>query len=76
MKKPRFLVASVVTIAAFFIAKQIRSADPSAPEAKAKPVYSVSDYDPKRDPSKDLADTVVIAQKDGRRILLLVGGDW
>jgi hypothetical protein len=78
MKQPKFLIAGAVTatVAAFFFAKEIRSADSSTPKTTSQPVYSVSEYDPKRDPAKDLADTVAIAKKDGRRILLLVGGDW
>lgn len=78
MKKSGFLLATLAAtlVAAFFVANQIRSADPPSAKGKAKPLYSVSDYDPKRDPAKDLADTVAIARKDGRRILLLVGGDW
>jgi hypothetical protein len=78
MLKPKAVlaIAAAACVAAFFVAKQIHSADPPSSKEGPKPVYSVSDYDPKRDPAKDLADTVSIAQKDDRRILLLVGGDW
>jgi thioredoxin-related protein len=40
------------------------------------PVYTVREYDSKRDPEQDLKRTIQIASKDGRRILLVVGGDW
>ena len=40
------------------------------------PVYSVKDYDPKRDPEEDLKQAVLVAGKDSRRILLVVGGNW
>jgi thioredoxin-related protein len=33
-------------------------------------------YDPKRDPSKDLEVAVEQAQKQHKRILLVVGGEW
>lgn len=40
------------------------------------PVYSVSVYDPTRDPEEDLKKTVQQAKAEGKRILLQVGGDW
>lgn len=33
-------------------------------------------YDPKRDPAKDLEAAVVEAQRDNKRILLVIGGEW
>jgi thioredoxin-related protein len=33
-------------------------------------------YDPKRDPAKDLDVAVAQAQKENKRILLVVGGEW
>ncbi len=41
-----------------------------------KIVYSADSYDPKADADKDLASSKAIAKRDGRQILLLVGGDW
>jgi len=41
-----------------------------------KIVYSADSYDPKADADEDLASGKAIARRDGRRILLLVGGDW
>jgi thiol:disulfide interchange protein len=48
----------------------------SATAAKAKPVYSVETYDPKRDAAADLKATMDQARKKGKRILVQVGGDW
>ncbi len=39
-------------------------------------VYAAPDYDPARDADADLAEAKKIAARDGRRILLVVGGDW
>ena len=33
-------------------------------------------YDPKRDPAKDLEAAIVEAQRDNKRILLVIGGEW
>jgi len=38
--------------------------------------YSVDVYDPARDASADLTATIARATKDGKRILLEVGGLW
>ena len=38
--------------------------------------FSVSHYDPKRNPSDDLKAAVAEAQRTGKRILLQVGGEW
>ena len=38
--------------------------------------YVVSEYDEARDPAADLQMTVERAQKEGKRILLEVGGTW
>ncbi len=38
--------------------------------------YSVSSYDPGRDPQKDLEVTIKRAVAEGKRILLEVGGEW
>jgi thioredoxin-related protein len=37
---------------------------------------SSAGYDPSRDPAKDLAELVKQTSQDGRRILLVVGGEW
>jgi thiol:disulfide interchange protein len=33
-------------------------------------------YDPARDPAEDLQQAIVIAQKENKRIMLELGGDW
>lgn len=33
-------------------------------------------FDPQRDAAKDIADAVAVAKKEGKRILLDVGGEW
>lgn len=43
---------------------------------EATSFYSVDVYDPARDASADLTATVAQATKDGKRILLEVGGLW
>ena len=45
-------------------------------EAADSTVFFVARYDPDRDPFEDLAAAVRIAQADGKRILLVVGGAW
>lgn len=47
-----------------------------AVESGSSVTYTVSSYDPARDPIADLAATVDKAQATGKRILLQVGGDW
>ncbi len=39
-------------------------------------LYVVGAYDPLRDPAQDLELAVARAQREGKRILLEVGGDW
>ncbi|MFT7078052.1 MAG: hypothetical protein ACJA0P_004079 [Planctomycetota bacterium] len=46
----------------------------TSPEATS--FYSVDVYDPERDASADLTSTIARATKDGKRILLEVGGLW
>ncbi|MDF7801736.1 thioredoxin family protein [Pontiellaceae bacterium B1224] len=38
--------------------------------------YAVPKYDSKRDPAADLKAAAVIASKEGKNILVQVGGDW
>jgi hypothetical protein len=45
-------------------------------ERKAEPVYAVAEYDAKRDPQMDLDAAVQQASRDGKRILLEIGGNW
>ena len=43
------------------------------PDQAARPKAG---YDPARDPAKDLATLVQQTKQDGRRIMLVVGGEW
>lgn len=73
---PRFPVHAV--LAAVCCSPTARSADtvakPSQPESAL--VYAAPVYDPGRDADADLAEAKKIAARDGRRILLVVGGNW
>jgi thiol:disulfide interchange protein len=44
--------------------------------AKVGPLYSVEAYDPGRDPSVDLAATLVRAGEENKRVILEIGGEW
>ncbi len=44
--------------------------------ADAAPKQERVKFDPKRDPAKDLEAAKVLAQKENKRILLDVGGEW
>ncbi len=49
---------------------------PAADETTAGLVYAAEHYDPAADADADLAEAKKIAARDGRRILLVVGGNW
>ena len=51
-------------------------ATPGQTEEEYADFYVVSGYDETRDPAADLKTTVERAQKEGKRILLEVGGVW
>jgi thioredoxin-related protein len=40
------------------------------------PYYVVAEYDETRDPAADVAEAVVRAREEDKRILLVVGGEW
>ncbi len=44
--------------------------------ASASSLYLVSDYDPQRDPARDLEQALALARKEGKNVMLQVGGDW
>lgn len=68
-------VVGTATLAVFELAYPAIG-DETDEGAQAPSFYSVSVYDRKRDPNKDLEDTVARATKEDKRILLFVGGDW
>lgn len=44
--------------------------------AEPQPVVEREKFDPTRDAAKDLQAAVVTAKKDGKRIILDIGGEW
>jgi thioredoxin-related protein len=73
----RFTPALSAALALFvavpaFAALQSPSQSVSAGEA----AEGVEKFDPKRDAAKDIANAVVLARKQNKRILLDVGGEW
>ncbi len=43
---------------------------------EASEIYTVAKYDPSADPASDLEATVAQAQRDGKHIILEIGGEW
>ncbi|MBL7976958.1 MAG: thioredoxin family protein [Bacteroidetes Order II. Incertae sedis bacterium] len=43
---------------------------------KPAPRFTVADYDPKRDPAKDLEATLAQARTEEKQVMLFVGGQW
>ncbi|NLX24333.1 MAG: SUMF1/EgtB/PvdO family nonheme iron enzyme [Lentisphaerae bacterium] len=48
----------------------------TAEPEKEAPVYFVGEYDPERDPAKDLEGALELARKEKKNVILQVGGDW
>ncbi len=75
MPSPKLIMKSHVAFALCLLvalsasAKHDKTPLPPAPKAAAT-------YDETRDPAKDLQDTIALATKLDKRILLEVGGDW
>ena len=53
-----------------------RGADAKSPKERQASFYSVSVYDPDRDPNRDLEQTMERARNEDKQILLVIGGDW
>lgn len=51
------------------------TAEPVVQDAPALPPYSLV-YDPARDPASDFGLALRAAREGGRRVLVMVGGDW
>ncbi|TKR29639.1 thioredoxin family protein [Luteimonas gilva] len=49
---------------------------PSAPAVVQAEKVLAADFDPRRDPADDLRTATLAAQREGKRIVLDVGGDW
>jgi thiol:disulfide interchange protein len=69
-KKSSAALAVCLLIAITASAKHNQKNPPPAPPKAA------ATYDESRDPAKDLQDTIALATKTNKRILLEVGGDW
>ena len=53
-----------------------QSASPDGPDKQETSFYTVSKYDPQRNPAKDLEAAVKRAKAEGKRIILEIGGHW
>ncbi len=65
--------------------QEIPTALPQNTESPTQEVFQTSElpnsalvdfYDPARNPAEDLSQAIVIAQKENKRIMLELGGDW
>ena len=72
---PLFVVVLLLGVSAPRVAIAQEDTAPSREPAEAS-FFTVAEYDPARDPVKDLEATVQRAQAEGKRILLDVGGEW
>ena len=48
----------------------------AADTVEPPPFYIVEQYDPRRDPVRDLAATIQLARRGGKHVIVQVGGDW
>ncbi len=70
-------VQAVVTEAPTSIPKSTETPTQEAAQLPELPNSALVDfYDPVRNPVDDLAQAIVIAQKENKRIMLELGGDW
>jgi thiol:disulfide interchange protein len=67
---------SIQTLSALALALCLTAAPATAQYTSAKPKQERVKFDPTRDPAKDLAAAIKKAQKENKRILLDVGGEW
>lgn len=78
--KKYFLITAVFVLASAAAFGQART----KPKPKAKPVaakkvpvvFEREPFDPKRSPKLDLEKAIAVASKNGKRIVLDVGGEW
>ncbi len=77
MKNHRVVVAALfAALFSLHVLAEAKGPAPAGTDTTAPAKEQREKFDPTRDPSKDIADAVGIAQKDGKRILLDVGGEW
>lgn len=70
MKRISIFLTAVVLFSSFAMAEGPKPATP------AKKYIPVSDFDPKRDASKDVAEAIAEAGRTGKNVLIDVGGKW
>lgn len=79
MRQPRtaktLFTFGLVSILCTLLTPSLKAQD-AQQNSQAPSFYSVSKYDPQRNPEEDLKQTIQRAQKEGKHILLQVGGDW
>jgi thiol:disulfide interchange protein len=71
----RFALAALICLP-FSVSTLRAQAPTSAPATKTSTSLSATKYDAKRDAAADLKSTIALAQRDGKNILLKVGGEW
>ncbi len=64
------------SVSLFLVAILISSTHPARADTKPRPVYSVAEYNPGRNPAEDLKATIETATSENKRILVQVGGEW
>jgi hypothetical protein len=77
MKRQRLILGmSTMMLFAWTYGESPAQGDDSTAQHKptASSIYAVAEYDPERDPFKDLANVVAGAEAANKRILLEVGG--
>ncbi|HQZ95764.1 MAG TPA: thioredoxin family protein [Pyrinomonadaceae bacterium] len=70
------LSLSLIAVLLFSVSALSQDPGPKKPAKKAVAVIPREKFDPKRDPNADLASAVESASKNGKRIILDVGGEW
>jgi hypothetical protein len=72
--------ASLLLVVSLLHAPRGVAAEPPAGDDDAKSrterIYTVAEYDPQRDPAKDLVKTIKHASRQHKRIILEIGGEW
>jgi len=79
MKITILTIAIAVLCSISVLAQEGPATDPSAKVDSGKPApkpFVREKFDPTRDPKIDLQKAVELAAKDGKRIILDVGGEW
>ena len=77
LSAPAESVREIVTEVPTSLPQSIESPTQEVSQTSELPNSALVDfYDPARDPADDLAQAIVVAQKENKRIMLELGGDW